>query len=495
MPQSTYNFVAHDPSSLVTDGQDGVASAKVVVTVTAPQGDSASSATSEGSSSASHSCTTNMNAAVIYVISTDAASFTVSDGAHGTCSVTAESTIMYEPTEGFAGLDTCEYESCDAESSCATGILTITILPVATPLKYETTADVAVEIEVDSIFKVAVASSPANGYASALEPNLLTYISKTGFEGSDLFQYEICLVEDESLCDTSTVSITVLSSTLVEASMEDIAEDVAPIQISENGSNDIPGFAFFDDDTIFDVEIVDSDPLTSFMCDDVDPSFVNMARVLYKYPIVLDAEEYLYAVVENIEKALNERFVDEITCGSSTMVGANSNPADFPSEQSCTSDKGPCFIINGGMTVFGDVDIQEVKDLIVATLPDIVSVSGANIVSATKAAQLDSKDSSGDSTGNLKYVAMAGAAVAALLGASLFIRKRRHSMDEDSTDETERVLMNEFSDSILPSREIPLASSNSTASFLPGESRGPISPAFSIGSKKRDYDVEDTVDL
>lgn len=93
---------------------------------------------------------------------------------------------------------------------------------------------------------------------------------------------------------------------------------------------------------------------------------VTENELLYKYPIVLGADTDIYAAIKEIEAEINNRLVTQMRCALSrtrrnllvaNLVGANSNPSDLPSNDVCEDEKGECVVIDGGLTVYGDVDI------------------------------------------------------------------------------------------------------------------------------------------
>lgn len=251
---------------------------------------------------------------------------------------------------------------------------------------------------------------------------------------------------------------------------------------------------------------------------------VTENELLYKYPIVLGADTDIYAAIKEIEAEINNRLVTQMRCALSrtrrnllvaNLVGANSNPSDLPSNDVCEDEKGECVVIDGGLTVYGDVDIQEVQDFITAVLPSIVESAGASVIDSmmTSNATLESRSASANSgSGTITTVAIAGAALVALIGAAVFMRKKKSY--NNMSDESEAVLMGEFPQKAPSPREVPHASSDDSDTLLCSESfesksrrsvfrkkphNGealPSSPAFSVSSSKsKSKDIADTVDL
>eukprot|EP00804_Cyclotella_cryptica_P018478 CCRYP_004318-RC/>CCRYP_004318-RC protein AED:0.05 eAED:0.05 QI:175/1/1/1/0.85/0.75/8/326/1952 len=455
-------FVGKDKFTYtIMDGEGSVSTANVFVTV-----ESMTTATSPASSgtdiplpSCVHTCTTTKNAAVIYVVASDATSFItdVMNGTNGMCTATANSTIMYTPEEGFSGNDECEFQLCSRDLICEVGLLTITVLPDGSSAT-ETTTTVAAQT-------------------------------------------------------TSSVAAETTSTVAVDTSSTQSPGEVIP-----HGS---------DNSTEVNADMIP--PLASYMCPDEDPSTVTENRLLYKYPIILNNDTDVDAAIQSIEVEINDSLVTQMRCSISgtrrklliaKLVGADSNPPDYATDEECEAEDGPCIVINGGLTVYGDVDVQDVQHYISSVLPDIVSSAGASVINSllTSNATLDSRNASttgGPST--LTTVAIAGAAVVALLGAALIVRKKK-STHENINEESEAGLMTDFSRKTPSPREIPHASSNDSDTLLttsvsidsksrrspnsvfrnnrPTAESRPSSPAFSVSSlKSKSYDVEDTVDL
>ena len=457
-------FIGKDEFSYtITDEEGETSTALVYITVNPLDVVDGSITTVYPTSSATdaslsgHSCSTTENASVIYIVDSDSSSFIVgvTNGTNGVCELTANATIMYTPNAGYTGQDECEYELCTDATECDLGTLTITVTPV------------------DNSF---------NSFQT----------ETTSTTAADL--------------TSSTISSETTTSTVWETSSTILAETTtteAPNSIIPHGS-----------------EV----STASYICPEVDTSNVTKNTLLYKYQVVLDEGVDVDAVIQVIELELNDVLASHMSCSSTSpgrnllvsgLVGANSNPPDTVSDEECdTEESGQCIVIDGGITVYGDVDLQAVRDYVGSEMPRIVSSTQA-IESRlmTSSALLNSADATnnGEGSSTLANLAIAGSAVVALVGAALFINKRRSN--HELSEESQAVLRDEFSPKSVP-REIPHGSSDDSDTLLTSnsfESKSkksvfrtsaengetvPSSPAFSVkSSQSKSYDIEDTVDL
>ena len=133
--------------------------------------------------------------------------------------------VTYTPDPGFTGIDTFDYEVCDNEGACDTATVTITVNPNQPPIAVDdfdstdendpVTVDVlANDTDVDGVLvpgSVIITSPAGNGLLSVNPVNgEITYTPDPGFTGVDTFEYEVC--DDDSECDTATVTITVTAN-------------------------------------------------------------------------------------------------------------------------------------------------------------------------------------------------------------------------------------------------------------------------------------------
>ena len=128
---------------------------------------------------------------------------------HGTATRASASSITYTPAPGYAGSDTFDYVISDGHDRTAQGTVTITISatntnhpPVAVDDDVVTTAGVPVTIEVTandsdvdgdqiSLITNPIITGPENGTAVKVNGSSITYTPRSGYTGTDRFQYEI----------------------------------------------------------------------------------------------------------------------------------------------------------------------------------------------------------------------------------------------------------------------------------------------------------------
>lgn len=408
-----------------------------------------------------HGCSTAQDSSVIYVIDKDPCAIitSVTGGANGVCEVTGKGTITYTPDDGFTGIDECEYELCK-DSSCSSGVLTITVI--------------------------------ADGSASETSSTEAATTTSTAAETTSASADE---TTSSIQADTTTATI-----------MAETTTTETPVIVHDSGN-------------------VTESPSAYYMCPEVDPSNVTQNTLLYKYEVVLVEGADLNAAIEVIELEMNDLLASQMRCSMSGsgrslliagLVGADSNPADTLSDEECESGNAGCVVVNGGLTVYGDADIEEVQSYLGSVMPDIVSSVNATVIEerlSASSAMLESSDATAEGkSSNVSTVAIAGAAVVAVLGAAMFLRKRQSH--EELSDESEAVLRDELPQKTV---EIPNGSSNEDSDTLltsstsfESKSKKSLksvfrnnrddgrlaSPVFSISSSKsKSYNIEDTVDL
>jgi len=159
----------------------------------------------------------------------------VSDGNHGSCSITASNKVKYIPDNGYSGWDRCDYDVCSG-SLCDQGRVEINVLPPPSPNESMQEASTQVELEkvyaqddhavtfVDETIEVDVVSNDfvkgmdtlsithtggsENGKCEITINNMILYIPKGGFVGSDNCGYIIC--HDSNMCDEGILRIDVI---------------------------------------------------------------------------------------------------------------------------------------------------------------------------------------------------------------------------------------------------------------------------------------------
>jgi gliding motility-associated-like protein len=176
----------------------------------------------------------------------------------GTVTIAPDGTMIYTPLANYVGPDQFTYSICDTLGLCDTATVYITILPVPTPITNNppvavldinmTFVDIAVsgsvltndfDIDGDSIFvTVMPLDTTQNGGLTWLGNGGYIYTPNAGFTGLDSFTYIICDNGTPSLCDTTTVYITVLPLPNTGVNNAPIANNdvgVTPVNMPING--------------------------------------------------------------------------------------------------------------------------------------------------------------------------------------------------------------------------------------------------------------------
>ncbi|WP_157632545.1 Ig-like domain-containing protein, partial [Cochleicola gelatinilyticus] len=151
---------------------------------------------------------------------------------NGTVVLNLDGTYTYTPNSGYIGEDTFVYQICDAGNpvACDTATVYIEILPINSPANEApianadtNTTEVGVPIDGNVLpndfdpdgdpITITGNTQPSNGTVVLNPDGSYTYTPNTGFEGEDSFEYTICDNGTPALCDTTTVTITVIPDT------------------------------------------------------------------------------------------------------------------------------------------------------------------------------------------------------------------------------------------------------------------------------------------
>ncbi|OIN61026.1 Ig-like domain-containing protein [Arsenicibacter rosenii] len=154
--------------------------------------------------------------------------------ANGVATVNADGTLLYNPDNTFAGIDTLIYQICDNVNPalCDTARVTINVLsapPVATNDVYSVGFNITVTVPVlandtdkagrpasvtggANITLPQLIAAPANGVAAVNPDGTITYNPDNAFTGSDTLFYRICDNYNPTLCDTARVIFNVGSA-------------------------------------------------------------------------------------------------------------------------------------------------------------------------------------------------------------------------------------------------------------------------------------------
>ena len=108
----------------------------------------------------------------------------------------------------------CTFSACDSSGSCSPGVMSITVLPVASAIEETTAVEQAVSIPLGELYDfqhttVEVHFDPADGVLDTSIATSLVYTPNAGFEGTEVLKYSLCTIATPVLCDESTISIVV----------------------------------------------------------------------------------------------------------------------------------------------------------------------------------------------------------------------------------------------------------------------------------------------
>jgi large repetitive protein len=165
--------------------------------------------------------------------------------------------VTYTPNVGVTGTDTFTYRVCDdgSPSHCDTAVVTVTFQdsPVATDDTVTATENTPATFTVLSNDSdpdgnldpttVSVTSGPSHG-GTTVNPatGAVTYTPTAGYTGPDAFTYQVC--DTTALCDTATVSITVVAPNNPPVANDDSAstpEDTAVVIDIVANDTDVDG--------------------------------------------------------------------------------------------------------------------------------------------------------------------------------------------------------------------------------------------------------------
>ena len=126
----------------------------------------------------------------------------------------------YRSNASFTGVDTATFQACDngVPSLCDQGAITFNIFPIASDDIAQTFENVSVVIPLvpdnaspGAALVSPLVTPPANGTATlAIAAGTATYKPNTGFLGTDTFEFRVCSPTAPTLCDTATITVTVI---------------------------------------------------------------------------------------------------------------------------------------------------------------------------------------------------------------------------------------------------------------------------------------------
>ncbi len=137
---------------------------------------------------------------------------------NGAVTVNLDGSIEYTPNADFNGIDSFDYQICDADGLCSSATVTINVVPVndgpvAVDDSYSTLEDTPVmgsvgtndsDPEGDAL-SYSLVSPPADGSLTFNPDGTFVFVPNSNFSGSTSFVYEVCDAFGD--CDTATVAI------------------------------------------------------------------------------------------------------------------------------------------------------------------------------------------------------------------------------------------------------------------------------------------------
>jgi gliding motility-associated-like protein len=148
--------------------------------------------------------------------------------------------IIYNPNNGFVGVDDLVYQVCDNEGLCTTANLAITVIaqqhpPVAvndyaitnintpvTTFVLDNDYDTDGTIDVQTL-SIPVGGSPLKGSLTVNNQNgTITYTPDNGEEGSDIYRYRIC--DNNGNCTEANVFVDIINQNHAPVALTDYAQ-------------------------------------------------------------------------------------------------------------------------------------------------------------------------------------------------------------------------------------------------------------------------------
>ena len=144
-----------------------------------------------------------------------------SQSTHGACVVVGNQ-VQYNPSLGFDGQDSCQYEVCDSVSgSCDSAMVYVEVGTPSVPVANDDEADTLVDTPVTSdvlgndtqeesltLDIRNILTQAVNGNCEVVE-NGVKYTPSGGFVGSNSCVYTVCVTGSNTACATATLTIDV----------------------------------------------------------------------------------------------------------------------------------------------------------------------------------------------------------------------------------------------------------------------------------------------
>jgi len=167
---------------------------------------------------------------------------------NGTVTMNVDGTYTYTPNANFNGSDLFTYQVCDLDNECSSATVTITVIsvndiPVAVTDVNSTNEDTAVKGDVspndtpsgdegNTWTLVGVNGGATNGTVTMNTDGTFTYTPNANFNGSDVFTYQVCDVDND--CSNANVTITINAVNNPPVASDDINSTFANMPVSGN---------------------------------------------------------------------------------------------------------------------------------------------------------------------------------------------------------------------------------------------------------------------
>jgi large repetitive protein len=168
----------------------------------------------------------------------------VTDVTNGTLVLNSDGTFTYTPDTDFIGTDSFVYEVCDPSGLCDQATVVINVIdnlpPVASDDAFTVNEDEVLDATVagndtdpnGDVLSYTVLTAPINGTLVVNANGTFTYTPDADFNGTDSFTYVVC--DEEALCDTANVVITVVPVNDAPVAEDDTYTTVEATAVSGN---------------------------------------------------------------------------------------------------------------------------------------------------------------------------------------------------------------------------------------------------------------------
>jgi VCBS repeat-containing protein len=168
---------------------------------------------------------------------------TNTQGTHGFVTVNSNGTYVYNPVQGYSGLDSFTYTVQDADGERATGVVNINITPIFSPDSAVTNANTPVSAP--SVFAndatqgltVASYTQPTSGSVSMAPNGTYTYTPQNGFSGSDTFTYTAQNTSGQTFVNTVTITVLPVANSDSGSTSANTVLNGSSVLINDLGTN------------------------------------------------------------------------------------------------------------------------------------------------------------------------------------------------------------------------------------------------------------------